>query len=359
MRAAFRKGQAISLKDIPSPPSAPNQIRVRVKACGSCGTDLHNNPAETDNEQAFGHEIAGVIDEVGSAVLGLKPDQNVLLESSSACGRCAACRNVNQELCAAVNSFFFINSLALAEEMIAPAVSAIPYEDLWPDVTGLSGPLCVAIDIVRLAHVRPTSNVLPIGAGPICLMALSLVRRMGAPRMLLSAFSRAKVRVAAALDLGVDRAVDPSETPLDKVDFGCEIDRMLVTAPPLTLNDAFSVASKGGIISFIGIGYGESAFCRFEVNAFQFNRFQLPASLASPAFYTPMGLQYLREGVVNGSALISHRFKLEQMPDARATARDSSVALKVIVEPRIGEHRAKDAYDRQETSTEDAALRGA
>jgi len=333
MKAAFKKGQAVILKDIPSRPLAPDQIRVRIKACGICGSDLHINPAEGDKEQAFGHEIAGVIDEVGPAVLGLEPGQNVVLESSSACGRCAACRNANQELCTAVTSFFFINSLGFAEEMIAPAISAIPCEDLPPDVACLSEPLGVAIDIVRLADVRPTSNVLVIGAGPIGLMALSLVKRMGARRVFLSAFNRAKARVNAALDLGVDRAVDPSEAPLDKVDFGCGIDRVLVTAPPPTLTDAFNVASLGGIISFIGIGYGDNAFCRFDANKFHFKKLQLRASYASPALCTPLALQYLREGVVNGPALISHRFKLDQMTDAIATARDSSVALKVIVEP--------------------------
>ncbi|NQT18191.1 MAG: alcohol dehydrogenase catalytic domain-containing protein [Planctomycetes bacterium] len=333
MRAAFRKGATVILKDIPSRPLAPDQIRVRVEACGICGTDLHNNPDEADKEQPFGHEIAGVIDEVGSAVLGLEPGRNVVLESSSACGRCDACRNTSQELCTDVQSFFIIGSLAFAEEMIAPAISAIPFDDLSPDVACLSEPLGVAIDIVRLADIRPTSNVLLIGAGPIGLMALSLARRMGARRVFVSEFSRAKARVDAALDLGADCTFDPSETPLDKVGFGCAIDRVLVTAPPPTLKDAFSVASKGAIISFIGIGYGENAFCRFDANEFHFKKLQLRASFASPALCTPLALQYLREGVVNGPALISHRFKLDQMADAMATARDSSVALKVIVEP--------------------------
>jgi len=127
--------------------------------------------------------------------------------------------------------------------------------------------------------------------------------------------------------------IDPSATPLGAFDFGCAIDRVLVTTPPPTLNDAFQVACKGGIVSFIGIGHGENAFCRFDANAFHFKKLQLRASFASPALYTPLALQYLREGVVDGPSLISHRFPLAQMAEAMAVARDPARSLKVIVQP--------------------------
>jgi L-iditol 2-dehydrogenase len=333
MKAAFKKSRKICVKDIPSRPLTPDQIRVRVKACGICGTDLHDNPAEADQEQLFGHEIGGTIAELGAAVLGLKVGQNVVLDSATPCGRCDACRNARQELCTNIQSFFFTGSFGFAEEVIVPAICAIPCDDLPLDIACLSEPLGVAIDLVRLADIRATSNVLLMGPGPIGLMALALVKRMGARRVFLSAFARATARVEAALKLGVDRIVDPSQIPLDKVDFGCAIDRVLVTTPPPTLNDAFEVACKGGIISFIGIGHGENAYCRFDANAFHFKKLQLRASFASPALYTPLALQYLREGVVNGEAMISHRFRLDQMAEAMDTARDPSKALKVVVQP--------------------------
>ncbi|MEI6972417.1 MAG: zinc-binding dehydrogenase [bacterium] len=333
MKAAFKKGRSIVVKDIPSRALAPDQIRVRVRACGICGTDLHDNPAEAEKEQLFGHEIAGDILEVGSAVLGLKTGQKVVLESATPCGRCDACRNTRQELCTDIQSFFFTGSFGFAEEVIVPAICAIPCDDLPPDVACLSEPFGVAIDLVRLADITPMSNVLLLGPGPIGLMALALIRRMGPRRVFLSAFAREKARVEAAHRIGVDRIIDPSQTPLDKVDFGCAIDRVLVTTPPPTLNDAFNVACKGGIVSFIGIGHGDNAFCKFDANAFHFKKLQLRASFASPALYTPMALQYLREGVVNGPAMISHHFPLDRMAEAMTTARDTAVSLKVIVRP--------------------------
>ncbi len=333
MKAAFRKGREVSLRDTVLRALKPGEIRVRVTACGICGTDLHDNPQAADRDAPFGHEVAGTILEISPDVPRLQVGQTVALDSATPCGRCDSCRNARQELCTDIQSFWFTQCFGFAEEMIVPAVCAIPCPDLPPDVACLQEPLGVAIDLVRLADIEPTSNVLLLGPGPIGLMALALVRRMGARRVFMSAFARESIRVKTAKEFGADRVVDPSATPLDKIDFGCPIDRVLVTTPPPTLADAFSVAAKGAIVSFIGIAYGENAFCRFDANAFHFKKLQLRASFASPALYGALALQYLREGLVNGPALISHRFPLSQIAEAMAVARDPAVALKVVVMP--------------------------
>lgn len=330
--AAYKIGTAVTLKPLTLRALAAHEIRLRVTACGICGTDLQLGP-ESKQESTFGHEIAGTIVELGSAVEHLQVGQRIVLDSSTPCGRCANCRNTQQELCTDLQSFFILNSLGMAEEMIAPAISAIPCDDLSPEVACLSEPLGVAIDMVRLADIRPDSNVLLLGPGPIGLMALALVKRMGARRVFLSAFSHSRARIAVARKFGVDEVMHPDITPLVSVDFGCQIDRVLVTTPPPTLDDAFQVACKGGIISFIGIAHGDDAFCRFNVNDFHFKKLQLRASFASPALFTPLALQYLREGVVDGEALISHRFPLTQVEEAMRTARNKTEAVKVVVMP--------------------------
>lgn len=331
IRTGFKQGTRVFLKDIERPDLKPDDIRVRIDACGICGTDLHIMPGEA-KEQPFGHEVAGTIVEVGARVTGLEVGQRVVLESSSACGRCANCRDARQELCLDIQSFWSSPSLGFAEEMISPAICAVPYEGVAPGIACLQEPLGVAIDMVRLAEIGPHSNVLLIGPGPIGLMALQLARHAGARQLFVSGRTRNRpARVELAKRLGADAFFDIDECPLEDYNFGCEIDRVLVTAPPRTLAGAVNVAAKGGIISYIGIEYGDGAMCSFDANEFHFKKLQLRGSFAAPALYGPTALRYLREGVVDGEALISHRYPLNKLSEAYETAQKDPAAVKVIV----------------------------
>jgi len=333
MRAAFRRGSAITVREVDPPRVGPGQVRVRVTACGICGTDVHADTAGASQERTFGHEVAGTIAACGEGVRGLEVGQRMVLESATACGRCANCRNTRQELCTDIQSFFYLGSFGFADEMLSPAACVIPCDDLSPEVACISEPLGVAIDLVRLADITPTSNVLLLGAGPIGLMALALARRLGARRVFVSEYGTQTARCRLARAWGADAVIDPSRDAVKDADFGCAIDRVLVTAPPATLPTAFAVAAKGGLIAFIGIAAGGDPSCTFDANAFHFKKLQLRASFASPALYTPMALQYLREGVVDGEALISHRFPLDRMAEAMTTAQSDPEAVKVVVVP--------------------------
>lgn len=332
MKAAFKKGTEVYLREARLGEMKPDLVRVRVEACGVCGTDLHLDAADTA-EHGFGHEVAGEILEVGSAVPWLKPGQKVVLDSSTPCGRCANCRNAEQELCTNLQSFWFTQTFGFAEEMLAPGFCAFPYEGLSPEVACLQEPLGVAIDLVRVADIRPGSNVLLTGLGPIGLMALSLVKQAGAARVFVSDFKDRAGRVSVAERIGVDAVIDPRETPVTDFKFGCRIDRVLVTAPPKTLAAAFQVAAKGAIVAFIGIEYGDGALCTFDANAFHFKKLQLRASFASPALFGPKAVDLLRQGVVDGEAIVSHRFPLDRVADAIQTARRDPAAVKVVVMP--------------------------
>lgn len=331
IRTGFKQGSDIVLKNIERPALTPDHIRVRIDACGICGTDLQKKAGEA-KEQPFGHEVAGTIVETGAHVTELAVGQRVVLESSSACGRCVNCRDARQELCLDFKSFWSSPSLGFAEEMISPAICAIPYEGLTPEVACLQEPLGVAIDMVRLAEITPGSNVLLIGPGPIGLMALQLARHAGARRVFVSGLKRDRPgRGELAKRLGADAFIETDTTPLEGYDFGCLIDRVMVTAPPRMLGSAIKVAAKGGIISYIGIEYGSGAVCSFDANEFHFKKLQLRGSFAAPALYGPIALRYLREGVVDGEALISHRYPLDHLSEAYRTAQQDPTAVKVVV----------------------------
>jgi len=332
MKAAFRRGEEVFLKDVDMPPLKPDAIRLRVTACGICGTDLHWN-SKPSKDSPFGHEVAGTVLEVGAAVANVNVGQTVALESSSACGVCDACRNMRQELCPNLRVFWGSGpALGFAEEMIAPAQCAVPYEGMKPEIACISEPLGVAIDVLRLSDVGVDSNVLVMGAGPIGLMIAQLVKRRGARRLFVADVKRQVRRLSLAKQFGADDVVVVDETPVSKFQYGCPIDRILVTAPPPALPETFDLAAKGGIVTFIGLGEGDKATCSFDANKFHFKKLQLRASFAAPAMFTPLALTYLKEGVIDGEALISHRFPLADIAKAVRTANEPD-AVKVVVMP--------------------------
>lgn len=332
MKAAFLKDGKAYLKDIPRPALKAGQIRVGVEACGICGSDFLFSPGEVGKEKPFGHEIAGVVLETAPDVTNVKAGQKVALDSSTPCGLCEFCRNARPDLCVNHYSFFRdAQSLGMAEEIISPAASAIPYEGISPAAACLQEPLGVAVDMVRLADLAPACHVLVMGLGPIGLFATALARQAGVRRLFVSEPRAARRQFARRYR--PDGEIDPTQTPLAKYDFGCRIDRVLQTCPPPTLAEAFDIAAPGAIISFIGIAFGEKAYCRFDVNPFHFKKLQLRASYASPALFGPRALQLLRDGVIDGEAYITHRFRLDQIEEAYRVARDEPSAIKVVVEP--------------------------
>ena len=96
MRAAVCQGPGrIELEDLPIPEPTAGEVRVRVSACGICGSDLHLLPVGYLGKRVVpGHELAGRIDALGAGVAGLAPGDAVAIEPLRACGACPACRSL-------------------------------------------------------------------------------------------------------------------------------------------------------------------------------------------------------------------------------------------------------------------------
>ena len=331
--AYIKKTNQIELRDEPRPVAGRNQVVLKIQACGICGTDVHAAKMNADFKP-FGHEVAGEIVEMGNGVEGLEVGRSVVLDSATPCGRCDMCRNTKQELCTDIQSFFFLESFGMAEYILAPAICAIPYDGLDPGEATLSEPLGVALDVVRVADIGPGNNVLVMGPGPIGLMAVRLVRIVGAGKVFVSALSSTVRRNQLALEFGADAVIEVDKAPLEEYDFGCRIDRVVSTTPPATLAGAMKVAAKGAIISYIGLaGSGNPEIC-FNADEFHFKKLQLRASFASPALFGPRAIEILKSDKLIRQNLISHRFKLDEVGKAMDVAvNDAGNIVKVVVLP--------------------------
>jgi L-iditol 2-dehydrogenase len=303
-----------------------------VEACGICGSDITTAMDGTKEYQSFGHEVAGTVLEIGKAVTNVKVGDKVVLESSSACGRCSNCRNLRQELCTNIQSFWPRPPYGFAEEMIVPSITAVPYDGLSPEEASISEPLGVALDMHRVAEIQVGSHVLVSGLGPIGLMAIRLAKLSGAEKIYACDLSKAKRRLELARAFGADEIIPVDQVSLETYSFPQPPDRLMVSSPPKTLQPMIKIAATKAIISFIGIKYGPAGQVTFDANEIHFKRLQLRGSFASPAMCTPLALHLLKQKMIDGKSLISHTFPLAELPRAMKVAvEDVEHSVKVII----------------------------
>jgi threonine dehydrogenase-like Zn-dependent dehydrogenase len=332
-RAAFFRGvKDVALKETRFDRVLPGERMVAVDACGICGTDINAILRGAQEYTPLGHEVAGRIVEPGGTVSG----QRIVIESSSACGRCSSCRNGRPDFCTEIKSMFARPYFGIAEKMVAPEISLVAYQDIDPAVASLSEPLGVAIDLCEVAGITAYSTVLVVGLGPIGLMALRLAKLAGARRIYASTFSQRERRNQVALEYGADELLYEDEHPLESRKLEPPPDRILITAPPPAIRTCVGPAAAGAILTYIGVGHAESDHVTFPANEFHFKKLQLRSSYASPALRTPMALELLRSGRIDGAKLITHRFPLEEAGRAiRAACLDKNESIKVVVENHL------------------------
>jgi L-iditol 2-dehydrogenase len=316
--------------ELPAMPP-PAEILVRVEACGICGTDLAT--ADQAKEwQAFGHEIAGVIEQVGPGVGHLQPGQKVVLETSTFCGHCELCRNGRVDLCNKAPNFWGRSAMGFSERLLAPACCAVPYEGLSPEIASLAEPAGVAYDMVKTAAPQLGERVALIGPGPIALMAIPLLLRSGARHVVCLGRSHSSRRMEIARRLGAEVVI--ADGPIsERRELHRQFDHVLVTAPVDSIPPALALLAYGGELTYIGIGTGAGTIS-LDANDFHFRKLQLRASFASPALYFPVVLELLRAGIIPGEEIISHRFALPDLAQAMHLCRDDKKNVaKVIVSP--------------------------
>lgn len=326
MRAPWQ----FELRQMALPDSPPaGEVLVRVDVCGICGTDL-SAAMKAKEWESFGHEVAGVIEQIGPSVQHLAVGRKVVLETSSFCGHCALCRNGRVDLCNKAPGFWGRPVMGFSERMLVPACCVVPYEGLSAEVASLAEPAGVSYDMVKTAAIALGDRVALIGPGPIALMAIPLLLRSGARQVVCIGHSHSGRRLEVARALGAE--VVAVDGPLaERKELHRQFEHVLVTSPVDTVPSALDLLAYGGELTYIGIGTG-SGMISFDANDFHFRKLQLRASFASPALYFPAVLEMLKAGIIPGERIISHQFGLPDLAAAMHLCRDDKEhVVKVVV----------------------------
>ena len=183
MRAVQCPGPGrLELAELPIPEPAPGEARVRIQACGICGSDLHLLPVGYMGECIVpGHEMTGEVASLGEGVDTLRVGDRVVVEPLRCCGTCPPCRRGQVALCAESRIFGVHANGGFAEFACVPASCLYPVgADVGAAVAAMAEPIAVTVHGVDRAGVDADSKVLVLGAGTLGLLSALIASERGA-----------------------------------------------------------------------------------------------------------------------------------------------------------------------------------
>ena len=254
----------LELKDVPEPTCAPDGVVIAVKAAGICGTDLHIRAGgfPTRPPVIIGHEFAGEIAEVGAEVTGWAVGDRVVAEPHrGGCGVCRYCQTGSVEVCAEKRAIGYKVDGCFTELVDLPAARLHRLPDhVTFEQAALTEPLAVGVKAaLQRTRVEPEDVAVVTGCGPIGLLAAGAVKAAGARAVVVTGTpADVDVRLKAALDMGIDRAVDVVNEDLgavvDDLSGGAGADLVVeATGVSAAIAQGFDILRIDGRMACIGI----------------------------------------------------------------------------------------------------------
>lgn len=332
----------LSFVDFPEPKIGPDELLVKVKACGICGSDIHGYDGSTGRRippLVMGHEASGEIAEVGANVKDMKVGDRVTFDSMISCGQCSFCRRGTINLCdnrqiLGVSCGDYRRHGAFAEYVSVPRRIAFRIPDPVPfEHAAMIEPVSVVVHATNLPPKKLGETAVVVGTGMIGLLAIQSIRAAGYTQVI--AVDVEDRKLALAKQLGADEGINSKSTDAVKaikdLTGGIGADMVMecvgATAP---IETAVQSVRKGGAVVLVGnvtprIDLGLQAVVTREV--------ALYGSCASSGEY-PACLDLLSRGVIKVAPIISAMAPLEEGPQwfERLYAHDPSL-MKVILRP--------------------------
>jgi len=214
-QATYNGNRTIEVSECQSQAPKADEVRINVAYCGVCGTDLHiflgHMDQRVDMPQVIGHEMSGVVAEVGANVSDWQVGDHVVVRPLDPCNDCPACAAGHQHICQKLKFLGIDTPGAFQGSWTVPAhtLHRLP-DDLPLDKAAMIEPIAVACHDVRLGEVTDGDKVVVIGGGPIGILNALVARNAGGD-VLLSEVNPFRVKLARELGLA---AVNPKETDL-------------------------------------------------------------------------------------------------------------------------------------------------
>ncbi|MDH5440060.1 MAG: alcohol dehydrogenase catalytic domain-containing protein [Candidatus Bathyarchaeota archaeon] len=261
MKAAVWYGcKEIRIEEVPKPDPGPNDVLVRVKAAGICGSDLHAYEGISKRRVPpliMGHEIAGEIAEIGGHVEGSQIGDRVVIQPVLSCGECEQCRSGNENVCRNIRFLGLHVSGGFAEYVMAPARNCYTMPSrLRFEEACLAEPLSVAVHVVNNVPVGVNGTILIVGAGVVGSMVTQVARLRTSGKIIVTDILDSRLDLAKKL--GADIMINPQKKnvaeEIHRITGGRGVDVSIeVVGIESTVQDALASVKKGGTTIAIGL----------------------------------------------------------------------------------------------------------
>ena len=332
----------LAVVDMPTPEIANDEVLVRVKACGICGSDIHGYDGSTGRRippLVMGHEAAGVIERTGRAVEGFAPGDRVTFDSTVSCGKCEFCRSGRINLCdnrtvLGVSCGDYRRHGAFAEYVSVPARILYHLPDTLPfERAALIEAVSIAVHAVSRRVPSPDDDVVVIGAGMIGILVIQVLKSKGCRNII--AVDVDPQKLALATRMGATRTVNAKDGDVPAAVRGLTGGKgadvsFEVVGHTDTVQTSIRCLRKGGTAVLIG---NLSPKVELPLQEVVSREISVLGSCASNG-EIPQCIELLASGTVNVDPLVSLRAPLDAAPGLfeRLYAGDKNL-MKVILEP--------------------------
>lgn len=317
MKAAVFQGKKdLRVQEIAKRNPQPDEVSIRIQACGVCGTDLHiyegaEGAAKCEPPTVLGHEFSGIVDEVGANVKSIKTGDRVCVDPNDICGSCYYCRIGKAHFCENMTGIGttvdggFAEFCTVREKQVYQIVDSLSFEE-----AAMAEPIACCLHGMDLTGVKAGDTVLLIGGGTIGLIMLQLAKLSGASTLIMVEPIQGKRDLA--LKLGADIAIDPFNQIVEETlsKYGVKHIDAAIECVGLknTMTDAVKYAGKGGTVMMFGLTHPTCEIPLLPFDVFR-REITIKASFINP-YTQERAVSLLESGKINVRDLITDEVKL-------------------------------------------------
>lgn len=336
--AVYYRNDDIRIEEVPIPRIGEGELLLKVMACGICGSDVMEWYRVRRAPRVLGHEVAGLVSEVGGGVENFRVGDRVVVSHHVPCNTCRLCLRGEHTACETLHRTN-IDPGGFAEYARVPRINVdrgvfrLP-EGMSFEEGALVEPLACALRAQRRLGIRPGDTILILGSGPSGILHIQLSRVQGAGRIIATDINEYRLRAAERFgaDIAIDGKMDVPKLLKDLND-GRGADHVIVSTNAIpAIRQAFKCVDEAGKILFFA-PTPPGVKLPLDLNDLWSRQITITTSYAAAPSDMAIALELIRTGRVRARDMITHRLSLEETGLGFGLVSEAKESLKVVIEP--------------------------